>query len=445
VTDPAISLVDAVPAEKEPWLTSEQIKNLALASVGAFLELYEFMVFGFFTVVIAKLFFPPDLPEAMKIFQAFALYSLGYLLRPVSGAIIGHLGDKFGRKRTFIITIVIMAVPTTFIGLMPTYAQIGILAPICLLLLRLLQGIALSGEFAGAGVFVSEHAPTNRLGVSSSVLIAASWLGFFLGAGSGAFLSKMLSPADLESWGWRLPFLIGGILGFVSVYLRRSLDETPLFKEVRRRRDPEKSSPFRKVVNDYPGRVAYVAGLGTYFGTVLIVVYFYLPTLLVTHGFDRGTVFTANASALLFAAVMCPLWGWIADRIGYGWVLGVGAAGLSSSLALFFQMHEKVAAAPETLMWWYLAFAAFTATISIVPLLCAMPFPTELRLTGFGFGYNIGVVISAAAPTILAWIVLTSGNMAIVSYFSLALGAIGLVLALVTPYVPFLLDKEIER
>src|SRR6516164_6226639 len=124
-------------------LSQEQWKNLALASLGSLLEFYEFMVFGFFTVVIGKLFFPPDLPEAVRIFQAFALYSLGFALRPVSGAIIGHLGDKFGRKRMFIVTIFIMAVPTICIGAMPTYAQIGVVAPVILLVLRMIQGIAI--------------------------------------------------------------------------------------------------------------------------------------------------------------------------------------------------------------------------------------------------------------------------------------------------------------
>ena len=155
-------------------------RNLALASLGSLLEFYEFMVFGFFTVVIGRLFFPPDLPDAVKTFQAFALYSLGFALRPVSGAIIGHLGDKFGRKKLFMITVLMMALPTLLIGLLPTYAQIGIMAPILLLVLRILQGVALAGEFAGASVFVTEHVPGSRVATaadSCSVLaISASSL-----------------------------------------------------------------------------------------------------------------------------------------------------------------------------------------------------------------------------------------------------------------------------
>lgn len=423
-------------------LTREQKKNLALASLGSFLEFYEFMVFGFFTVVIAKLFFPPELPDAVKTFQAFALYSLGFLLRPLSGAIIGHLGDKFGRKKMFVMTIFIMAVPTTCIGLMPTYAQIGAAAPVILLLLRLTQGIAIAGEFAGASVFVSEHVPPSRLATASATLLGSTWLGFFVGAASGALLANVLSAADLEAWGWRLPFVLGGVFGLVSVYLRRSLDETPLFKELRQRRDPSSSSPFREAIRTCPGRMVYVAGLASYLGTMIIILYFYMPTFLAAnYGFDRPSVFTANATALLIASLVCPLWGWAADRIGYGLVLGIGAVGLGTSLFVFFQVLESIAAAPATLIWWYVGFSVLMGTAGVVPLLSAMPFPTELRLTGFGFGYNVGIVISAAAPAIMAWIVLSQGKLA-VAYFALLVGAVGLLLAVGTAWIPLLLSKE---
>ncbi|NVO15730.1 MAG: MFS transporter [Rhodoplanes sp.] len=426
-------------------LTREQKKNLALASLGSFLEFYEFMVFGFFTVVIAKLFFPPDLPDAVKTFHAFALYSLGFLLRPVSGAIIGHLGDKFGRKRMFVITIFIMAVPTTLIGLMPTYAQIGILAPILLLVLRLVQGVAIAGEFAGASVFVSEHVPVARLATANGWLLGSTWLGFFFGAASGAVLANLLSPADLEAWGWRIPFVVGGVFGLVSVYLRRSLDETPLFKALHARRDLAKASPFRDAIRMCPGRMAYVAGLASYLGTMIIILYFYMPTFLAAnYGFDRASVFTANATALLVASALCPLWGRVADKVGYGLVLGLGATALGVALFAFFQQLESIAATPGVLIWWYLGFSVLMATAGVVPLLSAAPFPTELRLTGFGFGYNVGIVISAAAPTIMAWIVLSYGRQA-VAWFALLVGMVGLVLSVMTSRIPLMLDKEHVR
>ena len=438
----AVGALAAVPERETFGLTGEQRRNLALASFGSLLEFYEFMVFGFFTVVIGKLFFPPDLPEAVKTFQAFALFSLGFLLRPLSGAVIGHLGDKFGRKKMFILTVLLMALPTMCMGLMPTYAQIGVGAPIMLLLLRLLQGIAIAGEFAGASVFVIEHAPGNRLATASGWLLGSSYIGFFVGAGIAALIANLLDPSALESWGWRVPFLLGGIFGLVAVYLRRQLDETPLFKEVRSRKDRARAFPFTEALRSCFGQLLYVAGLGSYLGMMIIILYFYMPSFLQTqYGFERGTVFNANSIALLILALVCPLWGRIADKIGYGWVLGMGAAGLAAATFLFFRDLAIIAANPSQLLWWYVAFSVLMATAATIPALSALPFPTEVRLTGFGFGYNIGIVISAAAPTIMAGIVLSYGKTA-VAYYALAVGALGVVLAIVTLFLPLASKKE---
>jgi MFS family permease len=433
----------AASSDRETFgLTSEQRKNLALASLGSLLEFYEFMVFGFFTVLIGKLFFPPDMPDAVKTFQAFALFSLGFLLRPLSGAVIGHLGDKFGRKKMFVVTVLLMALPTSAMGLMPTYAQIGVAAPVILLLLRILQGIAIAGEFAGASVFVTEHVPSNRLATASGWLLGSSYVGFFLGAGAAALMANLLDPSALESWGWRLPFLLGGGLGLVAVYLRRQLDETPMFKEVKSRKDHAKAFPFTEVLRRCPGRLVYAAGLGSYLGMMIIILYFYTPSFLQTqYGFDRGSVFTANSIALLVLAFACPLWGRIADRIGYGWVLGIGAAGLAVALFHFFQTLPIIAANPRELAWWYVGFSLLMATAATVPALSAVPFPTEVRLTGFGFGYNVGIVISATAPTIMAGIVLSYGKAA-VAYYALSVGVLGVVLAIVTFWLPLSLNKE---
>jgi MFS family permease len=176
-------------------LTGEQRKNLMLASLGSMLEFYEFMVFGFLTVIIARQFFPASMPDAVKTFQAFAIFSLGFLLRPLSGAMLGHLGDRIGRKKLFLFT----AVPTLMIGLLPTYAQIGVAAPLILLTLRMTQGIAIAGEFAGAAVFVFEHSPADRVGYALGWMMGGSYLGFFIGAAIGALLSHALDPAALAS------------------------------------------------------------------------------------------------------------------------------------------------------------------------------------------------------------------------------------------------------
>jgi MFS family permease len=257
----------------------------------------------------------------------------------------------------------------------------------------------------------------------------------------GALMANFLDAAALESWGWRVPFLVGGIFGLIAVYLRRYLDETPLFKEVRLLKDRSKAFPLGEVIKGYPLRLVYVVGLGSYLGMMIIILYFYMPPFLQSqYGFDRTTVFNTNALALLVLALACPLWGRIADKVGYGWVLGTGALGLSATLFLFFQNLDAIAQNPAQLSWWYLAFSLLMATAATVPALSAIPFPTEVRLSGFGLAYNLGIVISATAPTIMAWIVLSYGKTA-VAYYALSVGLLGIALAFLTFHLR-LCDKD---
>jgi MFS family permease len=418
-------------------LTSEQKRNLGLASLGSLLEFYEFMVFGFFTVVIGNLFFPPSLPEGVKVFQAFALYSLGFLLRPVAGMILGYLGDRFGRKKLFITTVTLMAVPTTLIGLLPTYASIGVAAPILLLVLRLVQGVALSGEFAGAAVFMTEHVPGSRVGFASSVILGTSYIGFFLGAGTGALLANLLEPGQMDAWGWRLPFIVGGIAGLASVYLRRRLDETPLFLEIKNVKARSAGMQLRELFRYHGKAIAFDIGLGIYLGTMIIILYFYLPTLLQTQfGIDRAASFNANAAALLVLALACPVWGWIADKIGYGTVLAGGCLLLALDLIFFFRQIDEIARNSATLIWWWISFSLAMSSAAVIPALCALTFPTAVRFTGFGFSYNAGAVVAAFAPVIISGIVVSLGKTSVL-YYALAICALGVGLALASFRMPF--------
>jgi len=413
-------------------LTHGQRKNLGLAALGTLLEFYEFMLFGFFTVVIGELFFPADMPGWMKEFQTFAIFALGYLVRPLSGTVIGHLGDKFGRKKLFMFTIFMMALPTTLMGLLPTYAQIGVLAPILLLLLRLVQGLAVAGETAGSSVFVAEHVPGSRMGRAAGWLFGSTYLGYFLGAAAAAIATNLLDPDTLASVGWRVLFIIGGVFGFVAVYLRRHLDETPMFEEIRRTKDRAKAFPFAEVLKSHRGATLYVIGLAAYIGATIITLYFYLPSFLQTqYGVPRPAVFNANASALLLLALLCPVWGWISDRIGFGQVLALGAVGTTVVTIGLFQSIDTIGTEPGQLLGWYLAISVFVSTVAVIPAFAALVFPTEVRFTGFAFGYNVGAAIFAGTtPIILSWVVLSWGKTAVL-YYVVAVGLLGVVLGLI--------------
>jgi MFS family permease len=414
-----------------PRLTREQRKNLILASLGSILEYYEFMVFGFLTVVIARLFFPPEMPETVRMFQTFVIFSLGFLVRPLAGAIVGYLGDKFGRRRLFLFTIFAMAVPTTLMGFLPTYAQIGIVAPILLLVLRLLQGIAVAGEFAGSAVFVTEHVPGSRIGAVLGWLTGASYLGFFLGAAMGALLASTLDPASLDTWGWRFAFIVGGVFGLAAVFLRRHLDETPLFQEIALIKGAATASPLKTLFRHHLKPALFVMGAALFLGIIFWLVYLYMPTLLqVQYKFARPNVVNANAAALLVLSIACVFWGWVADKIGTPLVLGIGAIASPLMVSLFFMNIDAVTANQGTLIWWYLAISFFVGTIVACAIFGALSFPTEVRFTGFGLAFNLGIVISSVTPAVLAWLVANVGKSGL-HYVAAAEAILGVLLAII--------------
>lgn len=217
------------PAQRP--LTRSDYKTLSLSALGGALEFYDFIIFVFFATVVGKLFFPADMPEWLRQLQTFGLFAAGYLARPLGGVIMAHFGDLLGRKRMFTLSIFMMAVPTLIMGLLPTYAQIGIWAPLALLLLRVIQGAAIGGEVPGAWVFVAEHVPARHVGYACGTLTSGLTAGILLGSLVATAINSFYSATEVQDYAWRIPFLLGGVFGLFSVYLRRWLHETPVFAE----------------------------------------------------------------------------------------------------------------------------------------------------------------------------------------------------------------------
>src|SRR5690554_4380434 len=226
----------------------EQIKALSVASLGGMLEYFEFIIFVFLATHIANHFTSPDMPEWLRLMQAFGIFAAGFFIRPVGGIIMAQLGDLVGRKRIFTLALALMAGPTLIIGLLPGYGQIGIWAPIILLLCRLLQGVSLGGELPGAISFVSEQVSGQRLAFALGILAASMCLGSLLGSMAVSGLTNLLGAEVMNEWGWRIPFIVGGVFGAFSVYLRRFTDETRVFKELKERRMLADEAPFKVVI-----------------------------------------------------------------------------------------------------------------------------------------------------------------------------------------------------
>jgi MFS family permease len=276
-----LSLSAGSPADpSSPYLSRKDVQTLGLSALGGTLEFYDFVIYVFFAAVLGKLFFPVDMPDWLRQLQTFGIFAAGYLSRPLGGIIIAHFGDKLGRKRMFTLSIFMMAVPTLVIGLLPTYANIGVAAPLLLLAMRVLQGAAIGGEMPGAWVFVAEHVPAKRYGLGVGTLTAGITGGILLGSLVAMAINRHYSPADVGDFAWRIPFILGGVFGLISVYLRRFLHETPVFKELAKRRTVASELPIKTILREHRAACVLVGLLTWVLSAAIVVVVLITPTYL---------------------------------------------------------------------------------------------------------------------------------------------------------------------
>lgn len=312
------------PAQRP--LTRSDYKTLSLSALGGALEFYDFIIFVFFATVVGKLFFPADMPEWLRQLQTFGLFAAGYLARPLGGVIMAHFGDLLGRKRMFTLSIFMMAVPTLIMGLLPTYAQIGIWAPLALLLLRVIRGAAIGGEVPGAWVFVAEHVPARHVGYACGTLTSGLTAGILLGSLVATAINSFYSATEVQDYAWRIPFLLGGVFGLFSVYLRRWLHETPVFAELQQRKALAEEVPLKAVVRDHRGAVLVSMLLTWVLSAAIVVVILMTPTVLQSvYGFDAATALKANSLAIVCLTLGCIVAGRMADRYGAGLTFVAGS------------------------------------------------------------------------------------------------------------------------
>ncbi|MDB0153343.1 MFS transporter, partial [Acinetobacter baumannii] len=205
----------------------------------------------FYAKIISDLFFPSTLSPFWAMLNTYGIFAAGYFFRPLGGVVMAHFGDLVGRKKLFSLSILLMALPTLFIGILPTFENIGYLAPLLLLLMRVVQGIAIGGEIPAAWTFVSEHVPERKIGLANGLLTAGLSLGILLGALMSLWISLNFSEGQIHDWAWRIPFIVGGIFGLVALYLRTYLKETPVFKAMQARKEISKEMPVKQVLKTH--------------------------------------------------------------------------------------------------------------------------------------------------------------------------------------------------
>jgi MFS transporter, MHS family, shikimate and dehydroshikimate transport protein len=400
------------------------------SSVGTIIEWYDFLIYATAAaLVFNKAFFPTIDPLAGTL-AALGTYAVGFVARPFGAALFGHFGDRLGRKSMLVVTLFIMGLSTFCIGLLPTYASIGILAPALLILLRIIQGIGLGGEWGGASLMVLEHAPSDKRGLYTSFVQLGFPIGLVLATLVFSLVTK-LPDADVQAYGWRIPFLISIILLALGTFVRSRVPETPVFESLKQR-DNLSSNPFAEAVGKNTKSFLIAVGLKlsevswVYMLTVFVVVY--ATTKL---GIAKPTMLSAVLYAALLELITLPLFGWLSDKIGRRPLFIVGAIfTIAFAFPLFWMLESKSSAVILIAM---IIAMNIGHGLMFASESCYFPelFGPRVRYSGATFGFQLSAAIGGGfAPIIATAMVGYIGGTAGVSIMMMVLGLITLVAAL---------------
>jgi MFS transporter, MHS family, proline/betaine transporter len=399
-------------------------RAVAAATIGSALEWYDFIVYSFFAGTIGKLFFPSGDP-GVQLLTSLAAFGVGFFMRPLGAIVLGTYGDRHGRRAAMTMTIALMIVGVTILTVAPTYAAIGIAGPALIVVARLFQGFSAGGEFASATSYLSEYAVVERRGFIVSWQQASQYMASLLAALVGALIARNLSEEAVASWGWRIPFALGLLIGPVGLYIRSRIEETPLFLQQER----AAAAPLREALSGHWRPVLGGFGMVVY-GTVSVyVLILFLPTYATTQfHMPKGDALFASAAMSALLIVLCIVAGAVADRIGRKpLVLGSPIA----MLVLVYPLLRFFAAEPNVtrLLVIEAVFAVIIAAFSSPgPAMMAELFPTRVRNTALSLSYNFAVAIFGGfGQFIVAWLIRTTGDALAPSYYVLATSIVGIV------------------
>jgi MHS family proline/betaine transporter-like MFS transporter len=383
-----------------PPLEPDPRRRLVAAGIGNFMEWFDFAVYGFFAVAIGANFFPSSNPTS-SLLSTLAVYGVAFLMRPVGGFVIGAIGDRRGRRFALMLSVVLMGVATALIAVLPTYAMVGVTAPILLVLLRCAQGFSAGGEWTGSAAFLVENAPPHRRGLTASIVPTTAALAVAAGAAAALVIQSTVSPADITSWGWRVPFLAAFPLTLIGLYMRMKLEDTKVFRDLEAQ-GAVVESPIRAVGRSGGRSVAISFALSA----ITVLGFYYIATyvttfLTTTAGMPRLSALVVVAVGAVIYAALCPVMGALSDRVGRRPVSLAGGAGLALfSIPAFLLMatgDPVVAVLGVVLFGLFEAMHNSTTTVMLIEL-----FPASTRSTGSAIGYNLGAAVVAGPGPLIA-------------------------------------------
>lgn len=419
----------------------KQSKITLLISLGAGLEYYDFIIYSLLTEFISKQFFPSQNPTA-SLFATFGVFALGYLVRPFGGFIFGLLGDRFGRKNIFTNILLAMAFTTFLMGLVPSFATWGLVATTLFVICRILQGLTFCADFPGALILLSEHINQKQQGLHFGFMVAATSIGVTFGSFITWLLTKTLTDTQMLTWGFRIPFLIGGSLALVGYYIRKHLPETPAFLAMQK----AKVKLTVTVIKYHLWQVLNVIGV-VIFPASFILFFLALPVYLhnVYH-FSFPDIYLVLIFGTIWSAILLPILGWISDYIGRKTMFVISALLLTvfGFPAFSILRLETYAALFTFIMFGQTIIATMAASyFALIP----RAFKTSIRYTGTAFSYNITFTIASVVPLIINYIygVLKQPNYIVWMFIFLAAVAVISVLNLKVSYDDFAELSEFKK
>lgn len=404
---------------------SQSSSGIVAGLIGNVMEWYDFALFGYFVPYISSAYFPGSTSTG-NLLQTWAVFAGGFLMRPLGGAIFGYIGDRIGRRKVLVLSVMLMTLPTFFLGALPTFGQIGIAASLLLIALRLIQGLSVGGEFSGSVTYMVETAPQDQRGLAGSWANVGSTAGLLLGSGAATAVTTFSSQHFAETWGWRIPFLAGLLLGIFALAQVKRLHEDHIVhrEEKHKSRSPLKEAFTKNKMKTFQA-LAFTAGYGVTFYIPLV----YLPDYIQRNtNMPLDTAMQINTIATAMILVLIPVSGWITDRfIRRTHFLGIGFFMLA---VLSYPMFKLVLTGEYfNVMLAQLVFAMLIVfPLGAAPALLVELFPTDDRLTGYSVAFNVGIgVVGGTTPMIATWLIDTTSVIVVPAFYLSALAIVAVI------------------
>jgi MHS family proline/betaine transporter-like MFS transporter len=394
-------------------------RTLAAGVIGNMLEWYDFAVYGYFAAQIGRTFFPGK-DEVTQILSAFGIFAVGYVMRPLGGCVMGHIGDKFGRKVALTVSVTAMAIPTFLVGVLPGYQTLGVAAPIILTLLRMVQGVSVGGECTTSWVFLFESSPPGRRGLAGGFAEVGNCGGILLGSLTGSLIANALSTEAIEQWAWRVPFILGLLVGVIGYFLRRHLPVAPMERKATR-------APLVETLRDHRPLLLWLAGLTVYGSVGFYLIFLYVVSWLqFADGVSPAHALEINTLSMVALIPTVLAAGWLSDRFGRKPLLLLALfIGLFGAFPLFRLMHHSD---PTMILAGQLGFALSVGMFwGTLPTAMVEAAPPHVRCSALSLGFNVTAgIVGGLTPLVATWLVHRTADDFSPAYMMMGAAAISL-------------------